>query len=82
MAGFNSCVSDLGAFGKQAHRMHQAELLPPFSQGSFLFLLEKPLHGSSARTHRPANASEGLPISGIGIQDFRKPLRSGVGQVR
>jgi hypothetical protein len=75
-------VSNLGAFGKQAHRLHQPELLPPLPQGHSCFFLKKPLHGSSARTHRPANASEGLPISRIGIQDFRKPLRSWVGQVR
>src|SRR5271156_4146330 len=82
IAGFKSRVSDLGALAKQAHRLHQSELLPPFSQGHSCFFLKKPLHGSSARTHRPANASEGLSISRIGIQQFRKPLRSWVGQGR
>ena len=63
IACFKSCVSDLGALAKQAHRLHQAELLPPFSQRHSCFFLKKPLHGSSARTHRSANASEGLPDS-------------------
>ena len=68
IASFKSCMRDLGAFAKQAHRVHQSELLSPLSQGHSRFFLKKPLHGSSARTHRLANASEGLPISGIGIQ--------------
>jgi len=68
IAGFKCCVSDLGALAKQAHGLHQAKLLPPFSQGHSCFFLKKLLHGSPARAHRSADTSEGLPISGIGIQ--------------
>jgi len=82
IAGFKSCVSDLGAFAEKAHRVHQPELLSPFSQGHSCFFLKKPLHCSSARANRLANTSEGLPISRIGIENFRKSLRSWISQVR
>jgi len=79
---FERRVGHLRAVPEETHSLHEPELQPPFSECHPCLFQEEPLHSSNARTYRPADLSERLPISWLGNQYFGESPCSWVDQVR
>ena len=82
VSGVEGGVGDLGAFGQEAHGVHEAELLAPLAEGRAGFLLKEALDCSSARAGSVAELLERLRVAGIFCQQLRDAHGSWIGQVR
>ena len=71
-------MRNLCAFAENAHRFHQAKLLPPFSQSDARLIEEQSLYGSRARAACPANSIEWLAATRVSQKRSCDAQRPGV----
>jgi hypothetical protein len=75
-------MRDLRAFRQYAHRLHQAQLLPPLPEGHAYIFLKQSLDGSPAGAGGFANLRERAAVAGIGEEYFGDTERARFGGSR